>query len=102
LLHACKQKSRTLATPWRAPERLPRSAERPGRRAPRLEGELQVVDLAQLVVHLEEGLDDRLDLLGHAVELLERDPLEFSANLLVEIQQAPEPAPPGEPAVPLV
>jgi len=70
--------------------RLPYSAERPTARCPRLEGELQVVYLSQLVVHLEERLDDGLDLVRHPVELLEGDPLELAPHLLVEVEQAAE------------
>src|SRR5438132_3214927 len=52
---SCKHKSRTFARAWRAPWPSPPSPERPDVRRPSLEGQLQVVDLAKLVVHLEQG-----------------------------------------------
>src|SRR6476619_2715319 len=89
-MQSCKQKSRTHATAWTTLGRPRGSAEHPAARSPRLERELQVVNFAKLVVHLEERLDDRLDLVGHPVELVEGHPLELASHLLVEVEQGPE------------
>src|SRR5437870_409633 len=78
------------------------SPERSRTRRPGLEGELQVVDFTKLVVHLEQRFDHGLDLEGHAIELLERDALELAPNLLVEIEEATQPASRREPPVHLL
>src|SRR2546422_9761990 len=67
-----------------------------------LEGELQVVNLTKLVVHLEQGFDHGLDLEGHAIELLEGDALELAPTLLVEVEEATQPAGRREPPVHLL
>src|SRR3989442_9906290 len=84
------------------PERPLRSPEHPRTRRPGLEGELQVVDFRKLVVHLEQGFDHGLDLEGHAIELLEGDPLELPPNLLVEVEEATHPAGRPEPPIHLL
>src|SRR5262245_65031937 len=63
-----------------------------GTRLPGVEGELQVVHAAELVVHLEEGLDDGPDLGRHAIDLLVGHPLQLALQLLVEVEEATEPA----------
>src|SRR6185436_4837918 len=68
-----------------------RSAGGSGTRGAGLEGELQVMDFTEFVVHLQQRLDHRFDLDGHAVELLEGDPLDFAAHLLIEAEKAPQP-----------
>src|SRR2546427_8397178 len=78
------------------------SPERPRTRRPGLEGELQVVNFTKLVVHLEQGFDHGLDLEGHAIELLEGDALELAPNLLVEVEEATQPAGRREPPVHLL
>src|SRR5262245_43212848 len=87
-MQSCKQKSRTPAMAWKTPRRTRGSGQRPWRRRTCFEGELQVVNFAELVVHCEERLDHRLYLVGHAVELLERDPLQLTAHLFVEVEEA--------------
>src|SRR5437879_13839287 len=84
------------------PGRPLRSPERSRARRPGLEGELQVVDFTKLVVHLEQRLDHGLDLEGHAIELLEGDALELAPNLLVEVEEATQPASRREPPVHLL
>src|SRR5262245_59434242 len=63
-----------------------------GARLPGVKGELQVVHAAELVVHLEEGLDDGPDLGRHAVDLLVGHPRQLPLQLLVEVEEATEPA----------
>src|SRR2546425_5710488 len=84
------------------PGRPLRSPERPRTRRPGLEGELQVVNFTKLVVHLDQGFDPGLDLEGHAIELLEGDALELAPNLLVEVEEATQPANRREPPVHLL
>src|SRR5215831_17389948 len=69
---ACGSRS-SLGSPWAARTRLPG-----------VEGQLEVVHTPQLVVHGQQGLDDTLDVSGHAVDLLVRDPLQLALKLLVQ------------------
>src|SRR5689334_154454 len=54
---------------------------------PGIEDQLQILDLAQLVIDRQQRLDDVLDLARHAIELLKRHALQLASDLLVQAQE---------------
>src|SRR5690242_11559920 len=69
---------------------------------PGLEYQLQILNLAELVIDREQGLDHVLDLARHSVELLERDTFQFAADLFVQAENGAEAAGRRETRVDLV